>query len=102
MEYPTLSASFPSSFSNIPLINLREEFKATRALLDSSEVESWFTPPWQYDPIQAPQFVWYGNPEDCVFRAKPDTGSGASRTLIPDDAGQHSGHAGHPRRGMTA
>ena len=61
-----MSTSFPSSFSNIPLINLREEFKATRALLDSPEVESWFTPPWQHGPIQAPQLVWYGNPEDLV------------------------------------
>lgn len=55
---------FGLAFGNIPLINLRDEFKATHDFVKSPEAESCLKPPIR--PIQTPLFIWGGMPDDFM------------------------------------
>ena len=55
---------FGLAFGNIPLINLRDEFKATQNFLKSPEAEDCLKPPVR--PIQTPSFIWEGMPADFM------------------------------------
>lgn len=55
---------FGLAFGNIPLINLRDEFKATHDFVKSPEAESCLKPPVR--PIQTSLFIWGGMPEDFM------------------------------------
>lgn len=49
-------------FENIPTINLRVEFDAARAFINSAEAELYMNGP--VEPIRAGHFYWIGMPED--------------------------------------
>lgn len=55
---------FGLKFSNIPLVNLRMEFKNTFAFLHSADAENCLTPPVK--PVRMRLFIWGGMPEDFM------------------------------------
>lgn len=55
---------FGLSFENIPLINLRDEFKATHTFVMSHEAEDCLKPPIR--PIQTSLLIWGGMPDDFM------------------------------------
>lgn len=57
---------FGLTFSNIPLINLREEFKATHEFVNSSDAEEYLKPGKQSSQIEIPLLTWVMAPEDFV------------------------------------
>jgi len=52
------------SFGNIPLINLRNEFKAMQTFVKSPEAEACLKPPIR--PIQTSLLIWGGMPDDFM------------------------------------
>ncbi len=60
----TDSETFGLKLSNIPLINLRTEFKIYLNLFQEKEFKDKFRGP--VEPIQTPYMTWYGMPEDLL------------------------------------
>ncbi|WP_409409227.1 hypothetical protein AAE485_00565 [Acidithiobacillus ferriphilus] len=55
---------FGLTFGNIPLINLRNEFRATHAFVKSHDAEDCLKPPVR--PIQTSLLIWGGMPDDFM------------------------------------
>ena len=53
---------FGLNFSNIPTMNLREEFNQTYTFVFSEKAEQALKPP--IEAIETPMFIWFGMPDD--------------------------------------